>query len=404
MKQKKFMNYLIGICVAFGVLITSTYHSDFVYARSGNTDGTYRVIDGAVSNLLAAAVETAKQRVLTAVETANETYRTRMEKKQAAYDQKEKYEKSRIIYQVGNDTQLLDASVFADWISIDEDYQVQVDREQAFAYVKQLAEQYDTYYLPKTLQTSYGSTVTITNARYGWMIDKEAETDQLLSDIMSGKSVSRRPKYAASANSSENDFGDSYVEINLTAQHLFMYQDGELVVESDFVSGDVACNRKTRLGAFGLSYKQRNATLRGADYVTPVSYWMPFDGGIGMHDATWRSNFGGDIYLTNGSHGCINLPLNVAATIFENISANYPVLVYELPGTEQTSADVFADVNSLVAQINAIGEVTLEKEKQIANLRVAYNELSVEAKEQVTNYDVLVQAEQTLTALKKTVN
>lgn len=123
-----------------------------------------------------------------------------------------------------------------------------------------------------------------------------------------------------------------------------------------------------------------------------------------MHDATWRSNFGGDIYLTNGSHGCINLPLNVAATIFENISANYPVLVYELPGTEQTSADVFADVNSLVAQINAIGEVTLEKEKQIANLRVAYNELSVEAKEQVTNYDVLVQAEQTLTALKKTVN
>ena len=104
--------------------------------------------------------------------------------------------------------------------------------------------------------------------------------------------------------------------------------------------------------------------------------------------------------MTNGSHGCINLPLNVAGVIFENISANYPVLVYELPGTERTSADVFADVNSLVSQINSIGEVTLEKENQIANLRVAYNELSVEAKTQVTNYEVLVQAEQTLTALK----
>lgn len=403
MKRKKLrMKYWIGACAACGMIVMSVGSSNCVYARSVNVSGTYSVIGGAVSSLLSEAVEAAKQRVVTGVETSNEEYRALMEKKQAAYELKETYEKTQITYQLGNSTQVLDASVFADWISIDEDYNVQIDREQAYDYVKQMALQYDTYYSPKTLQTSYGQAVTISNARYGWMIDKEAETDQLLLDIESGEAVLRRPKYAATANSFENDFGNSYVEINLTAQHLYMYKDGALVVESDFVSGDVACNRKTRLGAFGLSYKQQNAILRGTDYTTPVSYWMPFDGGIGMHDATWRSNFGGDIYLTNGSHGCINLPLNVAGVIFENISANYPVLVYELPGTERTSADVFADVNSLVAQIGSIGEVTLEKENQIANLRVAYNELSVEAKAQVTNYEVLVQAEQTLAALKET--
>ena len=68
-----------------------------------------------------------------------------------------------------------------------------------------------------------------------------------------------------------------------------------------------------------LKYKQTGATLRGEDYETFVNYWMPFDGGIGMHDATWRSKFGGDIYKTKGSHGCINLPLSVAKKIYEYV-------------------------------------------------------------------------------------
>ena len=113
------------------------------------------------------------------------------------------------------------------------------------------------------------------------------------------------------------------MEVNLTAQHLFFYKDGKLLVESDFVSGNAARGWSTPSGAYPLTYKERNATLNGEGYSTPVSYWMPFNGGIGLHDASWRSSFGGTIYKTNGSHGCINLPP--------------PVLCYELAGTEQTT-------------------------------------------------------------------
>jgi len=74
--------------------------------------------------------------------------------------------------------------------------------------------------------------------------------------------------------------------------------------------------------------------LNGEDYSTPVDYWMPFAGNVGMHDATWRGSFGGDIYLNNGSHGCVNLPWSSAKTIYENVDAGFPVLVYQLAGTE----------------------------------------------------------------------
>ena len=123
------------------------------------------------------------------------------------------------------------------------------------------------------------------------------------------------------------------MEINLTAQHLFFYKEGKLVVESDFVSGNESRGWSTPAGAYPLTYKQRNATLKGQNYATPVSYWMPFNGGIGMHDAYWRSSFGGKIYKTNGSHGCINLPPAVAKTVYENISAGMPVLCYHLQGS-----------------------------------------------------------------------
>ena len=148
---------------------------------------------------------------------------------------------------------------------------------------------------------------------------------------------SRHPEYSQKAAShSGNDYGNTYVEINLTAQHLYFYANGKLLVESDFVSGNAAKGWSTPAGAYSITYKQRNATLKGQGYATPVSYWMPFNGGIGLHDANWRKTFGGTIYKNGGSHGCVNLPPAVAKTIYENISAGDPVLCYHLDGTESS--------------------------------------------------------------------
>ena len=144
--------------------------------------------------------------------------------------------------------------------------------------------------------------------------------------IRSGNQVTREPVWLQrGAAHGEFDYGDTYVEVNLTAQHLFFYKDGELIIESDFVSGKSSKGWDTPAGAYPLTYKQRNATLRGEDYETPVSYWMPFNGNIGLHDADWRDSFGGTIYKNNGSHGCLNLPPKTAQIIYEHISAGDPV-------------------------------------------------------------------------------
>ncbi len=152
--------------------------------------------------------------------------------------------------------------------------------------------------------------------------------------ILSGESQSREPEYSQTgASFDENDYGNTYAEVNLTAQHMFLYVDGNKVMESDFVSGNVARGFATPPGIFGIMYKQRDAVLRGPGYASPVRFWMPFNGGIGFHDANWRGQFGGSIYRTNGSHGCVNMPYEAAKTLFENIYTGMPVICYNLDGT-----------------------------------------------------------------------
>ncbi|WP_320967248.1 L,D-transpeptidase family protein [Hungatella sp.] len=246
-----------------------------------------------------------------------------------------KFVNVRVTYTFGDSREVLSGDTIKDWIGIGDDGNAYVSSGAVTEYVKSLASKYDTYNKAKTLNTSYGKTVRITGGSYGWRIDQSAEADELAAIIRSGESQTREPVYKQKAVShGANDYGSTYVEINLTAQHLFYYKDGSLVVESDFVSGNEAKGWATPAGVYPLTYKQKDAVLKGEDYKTPVDYWMPFNGGIGLHDATWRSSFGGTLYKKGGSHGCVNLPHSVAQKIFENISAGTPVLCYHLEGTE----------------------------------------------------------------------
>lgn len=248
-----------------------------------------------------------------------------------------RYVQTEVIYRFGSRSEVLNGDRIHTWLSEDGQGGPVLQREAVTEYVAELAKTYNTAYKPKTLKTSYGPSVTISQGFYGWRINQKEETEALIQILKSGESTEREPVYSQTAASRDgNDYGDTYVEINLTAQHLYFYKDGTLLTESDFVSGNTSRNWGTPPGAFPLTYKERNATLRGENYATPVKYWMPFNGNIGMHDAGWRSDFGGTIYKRNGSHGCINLPPSVAKTIFENISAGMPVLCYYLEGTEQT--------------------------------------------------------------------
>ena len=238
-----------------------------------------------------------------------------------------------VVYQFGENQEILDGEITHQWIQTGEDGSFYWDEQMIAQYVSDLASRYNTSGTSRYFQTSYGPTVKVSGP-YGWKINEKEETDQLIKILEAGESQTREPVYAAKgASYSGADYGNTYAEVNLTAQHLFFYKEGKLVVESDFVSGNESRGWSTPASVYPLTYKQRNATLKGENYATPVSYWMPFNGGIGMHDAYWRSSFGGRIYKTNGSHGCINLPPAVAKTIYENISAGMPVLCYHLDGS-----------------------------------------------------------------------
>lgn len=249
----------------------------------------------------------------------------------AMLERANKYVNTVITYQFGSSEEILDGSLISQWICVGEDLTVTLNTEKEEEYVSALAEKYNTRGKSKSLTTSSGKRVTVSAGNYGWKMDQGATREALSGYLEAGENYTGDVIYSQTAASHDgNDYGNTYVEINLTAQHLWFYKNGSLIVQSDFVSGDVAKGHRTPTGAYRVAYKQKDAVLKGDDYESPVSFWMPFNGGVGMHDASWRSTFGGSIYLQNGSHGCINLPYSAAQAIYNNIRSGDPVLVYKL--------------------------------------------------------------------------
>lgn len=242
-----------------------------------------------------------------------------------------RYSSITVTYEMGGGvTETLDKATIASWFSLDKDLKVSFDREAVAAWVDQLADQYDTIgaYLP--FVTSNGETVYPESRTYGWQMDRETETEKLYQILLAGDSVQRSPVWLESAASrGENDIGDTYVEIDYTNQRMWYYKDGQLLAETPVVTGNVGAGMASPEGVFCLVGKQEDAVLTGEDYKTPVDYWMPFYGGVGIHDAdTWRTSYGGDIYQWSGSHGCINTPTAQAAVIYQNIEVGTPVICY----------------------------------------------------------------------------
>jgi lipoprotein-anchoring transpeptidase ErfK/SrfK len=240
-----------------------------------------------------------------------------------------KYVASKITYTFGERKEILDGSTINKWLKVDDNLEVIFDESQVKGYIDVLANNYNTTGKRRNFNTSSGRTVNVGGGDYGWSINRTKETEALISAIKEGQTIAKEPAYNQVALShNNNDIGNTYVEIDLSNQRIWFYKNGALIVQGNVVTGNVSKGNSTPAGIYRLKYKQRNAILRGADYASPVTFWMPFNGGIGIHDASWRSVFGGKIYKTNGSHGCVNSPYNVAKAIFDNIEAGTPVVCY----------------------------------------------------------------------------
>lgn len=253
----------------------------------------------------------------------------------AAFEQVKKIASTNIILNAGEKRETVDEKIIHEMLTISSNFQITLDDDALKEYIKTLAKTYNTLGKQRPFLTSYGTTITLTRGTYGWLLDEKKEFEQLKAEIMEGKSVTREPNFSKKAAShGVNDYGDSYVEVNLTAQHVFVYIKGQKVMETDIVSGDLAKGNVTPVGIYGIRLKKSPSILVGADYRTPVKYWMPFHEGYGLHDANWRSKFGKVIYKTDGSHGCVNMPPSKARELYGMSYVGMPVILYQLSGTE----------------------------------------------------------------------
>ncbi|MCR5416663.1 MAG: L,D-transpeptidase/peptidoglycan binding protein [Pseudobutyrivibrio sp.] len=314
-----------------------------------------------------------------------------------------KYMDTKIHYDLGEGyTEEIPADTKSTWFTWDDDFKVDFDRDAIGEYVNAMGKKYNTFGKKKEFTTTSGETIEVPAGSFGWKIAYDGEIDQIISDLKSGEDVTRDFTYLYSATShGEHDYGNSYVEVNLTEQHVYVYKDGEMVVDSDCVSGKIVGNHGTHTGVYPIAYKQKDATLKGDNYESHVGFWMPFNMGEGLHDATWRNKFGGEIYKTSGSHGCVNLPISKAEEIYNVVEAGWPVIVFYTGDTEQENYILQNPQLKTIQMITEIGAVTLESEPQIAAARAQYEALNDEQKAAVTNYQDLVNAELTLQALKE---
>ncbi|MGL5417131.1 MAG: L,D-transpeptidase family protein [Clostridium sp.] len=246
-----------------------------------------------------------------------------------AKEELEKMLAVEINYSYNGKNLALDKKDLGNALTVDKNMKPTVKEEAILEYAKELENIFETVGRNRSFKNSYGNQITIGGGNFGYVVDRKETQKEVANAIKNIQNINKEPIFKQKGNAGNiNDIGNSYVEISLDNQHIWYYKDGKLLTESKIVTGNINRGWGTPPGVYKLTYKQLDTVLRGEDYATPVKFWMPFNGGIGLHDATWRSEFGGSIYKSGGSHGCINLPYNVAQTIYNNIDGSMPIILY----------------------------------------------------------------------------
>ena len=228
----------------------------------------------------------------------------------------------------------LNKSAIQKWLTVSEDgKRVQIDEDKVEDYVNEVARIYSVKE-PTTAQfvTASGDHVEVEAPITDESVDTQALKKDILNAIQEGATGQRKAPYRQTRTGEQGttDLGGTYVEVDLDKQHLYLYVNGKKKAEGDICSGSVADGCATPAGLYTIKTKDYDRYLVGVGYRDWVHYFMPFNGGIGLHDSTWREadEYGGNVYLESGSHGCINMPLELVKTVDEYIDVGDYVILY----------------------------------------------------------------------------
>lgn len=237
--------------------------------------------------------------------------------------------------EIAGDNIKMDSAKIQDWLYFDGNNKMVLDQEAVSAYLTELNEQYSTFGKNRKFQSTMQGMVDVPPGILGWGINIEEATTGLSNAILSGENGTHKlATYSTGGDAgAENDIGNSYVEIDLTNQLMFLYDKGELILQTEIVSGQPGA--ETVPGANAVNEMLQHTNLKGynqfykVEYSTPVDYWIRFDDQAqGIHDASWQGAFGGGTHLYSGSLGCINTPYGAVSTIYDYVNIGTPVIVF----------------------------------------------------------------------------
>ena len=232
-------------------------------------------------------------------------------------------------------TEVIDYTVIEPWLTWD-GTTFSIDETQILPYVEELDKKYRTYQTQRNFVTHSGETIVVGGGggdTYGFWMDTSRMAERIKNTLLTWEpqTIDTAWKVNALTRNQENgDIGGTYIEVSIKEQHLWLYKGYELVFDSDVVTGKYSDeSRRTPTGVFCILRKLRDYTMSGTYGSQFCHYFLNFDWtGCAIHDASWRGSFGGDIYLDNGSHGCVNMPPEKAKELFDLVWTAMPVIIY----------------------------------------------------------------------------
>lgn len=245
----------------------------------------------------------------------------------------------------GNEVFTVDKSLTTPWIGVNDQLDITIDHDAIVKWAQgPLSAQIDTKGTKRTYTRPDGKQVTVEGGSsdydYGWCLDGAALAETLTNSLNNADfDAIELPMSATGAtwNPGGQDWPARYIDVDLSEQYVRMYDESSNIIwETECVSGNPIYGGGTDTGVFFIYRKASPETLKGLDYnndgkpdyETPVTFWMPFDGGEGLHDASWRGSFGGNIYSYDGSHGCVNLPYAKAEQLYGITNVGDTVVVH----------------------------------------------------------------------------
>jgi len=250
------------------------------------------------------------------------------------FDKIEKFQSSKVTLQDNGSSYVIEGSDIADLFVTDNDGKFVLDVKgdplisgvRLGACVDEVSDLFNTKGKKIYWEKYSGGTVSLNSGQYGREVDSEKTAEIIKKGIASGENFRCSPVFTKETD--KNGIGDTYVEVDMSKQHLYFIKNGRLFMHSDVVTGNVNRRNGTPETIEPIYFMQRNRVLVGDNYRTPVKFWMAFHNHVGLHDANWRNRFGGEIYKSNGSHGCVNLPPSFAEKLYAQAYVGLPVITY----------------------------------------------------------------------------